>query len=199
MRTLSISFLVALLAAPSFAQPVQGQARAQAGERGFARVLVFSRDDAGNFSIPVQYQFTFGQPAWKDSYEPQLKQMAEAGRAVRWRFGTDGWTTFDTNRNLEMAGVKVPAGLYYCCIERAVGGKASLVLLDPKKVHEQKLDAFMCDQTKGGITVPLALKEDAENVEKMTISFKDTEKPSASTMVIAWGPRRLTAGVKVLE
>jgi hypothetical protein len=149
----------------------------------------------GQNSSEGQLAIAYGQPEWKSEYETEFDTLT---KGKRWRFGNNFWTTLDTHLDLTMAGVEIAAGYYYLVLERSENDDWFLILLDPKQVRSKKLDAFMVDQTAGGIKVPLSWKKIESSTDKLTIKLiPDDEDITAATLDIRWGPHQLTAEIKV--
>lgn len=165
------------------------QVFAPSTERHGQRLFFWS----GN-SSPGQVVIDYGAPTWKDSYSSQIENMA--GR--RWRLGSNFWTVLDTNVDLEVAGVKVPAGAYYLTAEITDDGKYLLAFNDPAEIRKKKLDAFQAQKTEGGIVVGLEHSETDEVADKLEITLvPDEQHTTKADLVIHFGPHRFTAPVGV--
>jgi hypothetical protein len=193
---MSFSLRLALVAAPlaaaslvvSSVAPRAGDVTpfAQAGERGFARLVWFSDDKAN--PIAGEFWFEYGRPPWKSDYSKAL----DSGQK-RWRFGSDAWTTFDTNVEITMGGQRVAPGAYYAVLEHPDKEKWNLVLLDPKPLRQAKMDAFGAGSTTGGIVIPLKSTKGTDTADKLTIAVvPDKSKKKEGTVEIAFGPHKLS-------
>ncbi len=167
------------------------QAFTSSSPRKSCRVLFWGGSGSAG-QIEVQY----GQPAWND----KLADALESGKFddKRWRLGQNFWTTLDTNLDLEIGGVKVPAGYYSRTLERKEGGAPVLALLDPADVRQRKLDAYQAHETEGGIEVPMKMEESEKVAEKLEIALKlKSGSKSDGTLSIHFGPYRASAPVLI--
>ncbi len=162
------------------------QVWASEGNRKDFRVLFWRGQ-----SSPGQIVVNYGTPKWDDKYTEQLESDRAIGR--RWRLGQNFWTTIDTNVDLEIADVDVPAGYYYLTLEQVEKGVFHLALLDPAKVRGYKTDAFLAHQTKGGIEVPMTFAKSEKTFDELTISMKASG--TEGKLMIGFGPYTLTAPV----
>ncbi|MBI5849585.1 MAG: DUF2911 domain-containing protein [Planctomycetes bacterium] len=159
---------------------------AYSGARVGARLAYFSAGGS-----PGQVSIDYGSPVWKDSYSKHAEDASLAGR--RWRCGVDFWTTLDTNIDLEIGGVAVPAGAYYLTLERSKDGKFLLALNDPAIVRKKKLDAYVAHLTSGGTMVELALEKSDKVAEKLAFAMEPGEENGTATFKLAFGPYVLSA------
>jgi TPR repeat protein len=182
---------------PRFAEVVKAvkgggkKAKAQAyvitTPRTSSRIAFF-----GQGGSPGQLSITYGTPAWKDEYAAALE--GDKLKNKRWRLGADIWTTFDTNLDLEIGGVKVPANDYYCVAEWRGDDKFVLILLDPAEVRKTKLDAFQAHKTTGGIEIPLTHEKSEDVAKKLEIKLAiDKSDQSKGTLSVRYGPHELCA------
>lgn len=159
----------------------------EASQRGNARVFYwFGPDSAGQFCID------FGRPAW----QPGFAKFVETAGGPRWRFGENHWTTLDTNMELEIGGVAVPIGQWYCVLQNDKDARMQLVLLDPQEVRKRRLDAYEAPMTSGGITIPLALARSEHVASSLDVVLAvDRAQRDRATLSIRFGPYVLTAPV----
>jgi hypothetical protein len=149
----------------------------------------------GQNSSEGQLAIAYGQPEWKAEYEMQFDTLT---KGKRWRLGNDFWTTLDTHLDLTMDGVEVASGYYYLVLERSENDDWFLVLLDPKEARSKKLDAFMVDQTTGGIKVPLKWEKTESTTEKLIIKLlPDPDDIAKASLSISWGPHKLETAIDV--
>jgi hypothetical protein len=114
----------------------------------------------------------------------------------RWRLGENFWTTLDTNMALELGGVAVPVGMYYCVLHHDADRGLSLVLLDPPDVRRRRLDAYEADKTTGGITVPLRRGQADIAAGRLAVELVvDRAARDRGRLEIRFGKNRLTAAV----
>src|SRR5436853_4671516 len=81
-------------------------------ERGTTRVGYWNNEKnmgAGQFAID------YGRPVWRKEYEDTAKFDAMTKGKV-YRFGSNFWTTLDTDMPLTIAGKTIPAGSWYLCL-----------------------------------------------------------------------------------
>lgn len=197
MRSASAILLAGLvllvLAAPASAQ---GEVRgtAQVTNRKMSRVMFILWQGNNFMGMKGQYGVSYGTAKWKPSYEGKIGEFK--GKRVRWRFGSNAWTTFETNVPLTISGKKVEPGIYYLVLEHTAENKMNLVVLDPKSVLAKRYDAYQAQSTEGGIICPLAHETGKEVVEDFTIKFAtDDADATKSTLHVHWGGHRLTAPV----
>lgn len=156
--------------------------------RGSTRIFYwFGPGSAGQLAID------YGLPRW----QPAFARFLNAPGGPRWRFGQDFWTRLDTNIDLTIAGVDVPAGEYYLVLEHDQTAGLRVVALDPGPIRKAKLDAFQAPRTTGGIAIPLRRDEDVETfAERLAIRLDvvDRERGTA-TLTIEFGPARWLADV----
>lgn len=156
--------------------------------RGSTRIFYwFGPGSAGQLAID------HGLPRWQSAYARFLNTPG----SPRWRFGQDFWTRLDTNIDLTVAGVAVPAGEYYLVLEHDATAGLRIVALDPGPIRKAKLDAFQAPRTTGGIAIPLKRDADVETFAErlaMRLDVVDRERGTAK-LTIEFGPARLTADV----
>lgn len=169
---------------------IDAQPFAQAGDRGFARLLYFSQDKAN--PVPAEFWMEYGHATWKPEYAGAI----DAGKATRWRFGTDQWTTLDTNVELTAGKQKIAPGAYYAVIEHPSKDVFNLVLLDPAPIRKAKMDAFGADKTKGGIVIPMTHSMSEKSADKMMITMVPDPKAAMNTAIeVTFGPHKLSTTV----
>lgn len=159
-------------------------------DRRSSRIAFF-----GPGGSPGQMSITYGAPAWKDDYAKALE--GDKLKNKRWRFGSDIWTTLDTNMDLEIAGVAVPANDYYCVSEWRGDDKFFLILLDPAEVRKSKLDAFMAARTTGGIEIPLTHEKSDAIADELELTLGLEGKNSEGSLTVKFGPHVLRAPIKL--
>jgi hypothetical protein len=143
----------------------------------------FGPDSAGQVAID------HGQPRWQAAFDGFLKQPT----GKRWRFGENFWTTLDTNMELDLGGVRVPVGSYYCVLQNTAKDGVQLVLLEPAAVRGQRLDAYEAAKTSGGILVPLQHGE-AAPVSRLRIELSvDRQQKDGGALTIRFGSHELSA------
>ena len=145
----------------------------------------------GGQSSPGQVVVDYGPTPWKDEFAKHAESDAMIGK--RWRLGNDFWTTLDSNVDMKLGGVDVPAGMYYVTLARNSDGYA-LALNDPAKVRAKKLDAFQSENMTGGISIPLTHAKAEAVAEALSINLAtDEANPTKGDLSIEFGPHRLTA------
>ncbi|MEM7199691.1 MAG: tetratricopeptide repeat protein [Planctomycetota bacterium] len=185
---------------PRFAEVVQKmrnvtaaprvQAFSVASDRKVQRVAYF----AGG-SSPGQIVLNFGLPQWQDSYAEALESGRQQGR---WRLGKDSWTSMDSNIDLTIGGIKVPAGYYYLTLEQKDDSHVTVAFLDAAKIRAEKLDAFQAQQTSGGIEVPLKLGTSEKIAKELGLAVKLSDGDhQQGEFRIRFGPFTATAPVNV--
>jgi hypothetical protein len=160
-------------------------------DRKLTRVVVFSKK-----GVEAQCAISYGAPEWKEQHAAALNESA--GKDLRWRLGSDLWTTLDVSVPIVLGRAKVPAGHYYVVLERTSKGRFQLVLLESEKIRKQKLDAFQAPQTTGGIELPLEHEELQEKAGRLSIELQGTEsEPKRATLHVRFGPHHLSAPVEL--
>ncbi len=166
-------------------------------QRGASRIGYWKRNvNAGLGEVVVDY----GRPVWKEHYEQQLDQLT---RGKMWRMGDNYWTLLDTNLPLEVAGVKIPVGLYYLAVRRSQDGASwELVFIDPVKSRERLLDSYDVGTRPGEVPVlfsaPLSFHHTQELVERLTIllTLKDKSQTEGK-LELTWGKFSLSAPLEI--
>lgn len=150
----------------------------------------------GGSSSPGQLMIDYGPIEWKNEYAGAIDAGDHLNK--RWRLGGNFWTTLDTNLDLKVGGVDVPAGLYYLTLEQKEKGKVVLALNDPAKIRAKKLDAFQSESTSGGIEVPLTQTPAGPVAGKLviTLAVAPGGDPRDATLTIRFGPYQLQAPVE---
>ena len=173
------------------AMPPKVQVYAGTSPRQQARLSFWNQSGS-----PGQMVLDWGGVEWKDSYASAIESGQYDG--VRWRLGSNFWTTLDTNLDLNIGGVELPRGLYYLTLEKSAEGKFQVAFLDPAKIREKRLDAYLAQYTTGGTVVELTHHELEEPAAELTMSIapKDGNVTKAK-FVIAFGPHELTAPVSI--
>jgi hypothetical protein len=178
----------------SFAAQAQVQVFGGTEERQCARVFYYSQSDKG-FQTHGQLSIDYGAPTWKKEYEKE--EMMKKVQGKRWRFGTGPWTCLDTNVALDIGGTHLAPGSYYLVLEIVGDGKINLIVLDPAKVREKKLDASAASATTEGTSIPMKWEKGKDAVEKLSIELHaDESAPQNVTLEVRWGPHMLTADIK---
>jgi DUF2911 family protein len=157
-------------------------------ERKSARFALF-----GAPKVRGQLAIDYGQARWQDGYQKSIDEHKD--KSPRWRFGTDFWTTLDTNVPLSLGGVDVPAGQYYLTLQTK-DGKFVLALNDPATIRKQRLDAFQAEKTSGGIEIVMEHAQVEKVAKTLAIECEGDEgEPNKGTLRVAFGPHQLTAKV----
>jgi quercetin dioxygenase-like cupin family protein len=156
--------------------------------RGSTRVFYWGRSDSAG-----QVEIDYGVP----QYQPAYARFLAEPSGQRWRFGQDFWTRLDSNLDLTIGGVELPAGYYYLVLENTKEHGVRLIALDPIAVRQRKLDAFEAPRTTGGIAIPLKAALTANPSERLSIALSvDRSKDDAGALEIVFGPHRFTAEVE---
>lgn len=165
--------------------PKKRRAFVNPGERKSTRVAFF-----GGSGVQ-QAALSYGAPAWKDEYAA----VVDAGKVdgKRWRLGVDFWTTFDTDVEMTVGGKTLAPGLYYLTLERTAKGEYVLAFNDAVEIRKLRIDAFMCEKTKGGVEVAMKSSKAETNAESLKIEFEVNQADQvAGDLTIAYGPYRLS-------
>jgi hypothetical protein len=189
MKTLHHAMPFLLFAGALAAQTVDQTQRAvtEASQRGNARIFYW-----GQTGSVGQLNVDYGQPKWNAQFEAQWQQL----QGKRWRMGRNHWTNLDTNIDLTLGGVKLPAGHYYMTLEQDKEGQFQLTFLDPAKAHARKLDAFDAWKTVGGIQVAMKRQELEPAAPSLTIALPVSgQNDNKASLVIRFGPHQFTAPI----
>ncbi|MBI3653536.1 MAG: DUF2911 domain-containing protein [Acidobacteria bacterium] len=198
-RLMMLFALLLCLAAVGVAQDAKPAVQAFGGitpdDRGSTRVLYW--DTVKN--VPLgQLAIDFGRPLWKKEYENQaLFDGFTKGKV--WRLGNNFWTTLDTALPLKIAGKEVAPGSYYLGLHRSADGATwSLAFIDPVKVRQAQLDAFVIDKAPIEFTIPVSAAKAASTADKLTVLLT-TNKANLKevTLTITWGTLQLSAPIQV--
>ncbi len=190
---LSSVLLLAALAAPATAQKVR--VFGGAGERATSSQILFGDGIAAGMAV------TYGQPAWKDSYDSAEQFAMLKGKLLR--LGKDWWTTFTTGADLEIGGKPLAAGSYLLALSCDADGKFALAVLDAAK--GMKGGALPWPDRSGkmnwepDLLIPLEHSKDAANrSDKLTIALlANGEDLQNGKLQLHWGPHQLTAKLAV--
>jgi quercetin dioxygenase-like cupin family protein len=165
--------------------PTEQTPYAETSQRGNTRIFYwYGPDSAGQVAID------FGQPRWQPAFADFMKQPS----ARRWRLGQNFWTTLDTNMPFVLGGADVPVGSYYLVLQNAPEQGMQLVLLDPRAVREQRLDAYEAAKTTGGIAVPLTAAKSGHPSPTLDVELTlDAGQRDRGLLSIRFGPHVLTA------
>lgn len=144
-----------------------------------------------------QVEIDHGLPAWQPAYAKMLAPQ----KTMRWRFGQNFWTRLDTNIDLTIGGVRLPAGYYYLALESHVDEGLRLIALDPAEVRSQLLDAYQAPQTTGGVALPLTREDDGQFTRRLSMTLdvveEDGVRTDRATLEIRFGPHRLIAPIEM--
>lgn len=175
--------------------PKQQNSFHEVSQRGNTRIFYWgpkgSEPTGGSIG---QLVIDYGQPAWKDAYD----QAVEEKRDHRWRFGQNFWTNLDTNIDLAISDVEVPAGYHYLALEHTSDDRWLLWAIDPEEAYENHLDAYHAHFTTGGIEIPLEYEKVEAKAQqlKVTLRRRPTERDMA-VLEVRFGPHRLVADVEM--
>ena len=158
----------------------------QSFERQACRILYWD----GQAGPKGEFTVAYSAPAWTEKLAAQVDGVT-AGQRVR--LGKDQWTSLDTNIDLTIGGVGVPAGYYYLAMEKTEAGW-DLIAMEAGRIMKQCTDPFMTAQTTGGIVIPMAYAEEEEEEDELSIEFISADK-QAVELEILFGPHKLTADV----
>ncbi|HLQ37985.1 MAG TPA: DUF2911 domain-containing protein [Planctomycetota bacterium] len=109
-----------------------------------------------------------GTPAWNGE---RAKAMAALKTGSRWRFGTDWWTTLDSDVPLLIGGKKLPAGCWHLVLQKADGDGWNLCCCAAADQLGQRLDAFSADQAKPALVVPLTVAKATKMADALQVQF----------------------------
>jgi Protein of unknown function (DUF2911) len=198
-KMFSVFASVLLLAIAAQAQDAKPQQRYRAfggtpDERASVRIAY---SDAEKKSFGQQFAFDYGTPAWKKDYEDAAKFDAMT-RGKVWRFGSNFWTTLDTNIPIKIAGKAVPVGMWYVGLKRSQdGAQWSMVFIDPAKVRSATVDAFAIAKAPIEFEAPLVTEKATDAKDKLVITLTpQTDNPKKVTMRISWGQLQLSAPIE---
>lgn len=156
--------------------------------RGSTRIFYWGQSNSAG-----QVEIDYGVPVYQPAYAQFLTQPS----GQRWRFGQDFWTRLDTNLDLTIGGVKLPAGYYYLALENTKEDGVRMIALDPTEIRKKKLDAYEAPRTSGGIAIPLIQGETPNPSGRLAIALSvDRAKEDVGELEIVFGPHRFTADLK---
>jgi len=166
-----------------------------------AAALVFSqapRDTATTMISGKKLSIEYGRPALKGRNFADLMKQLKADRM--WRAGSDRITTFTTEADLMIGGIRVAAGKYSLYLHCPESGDYSLVLNSdlgqplikvwaaaPPAIANDLYPSFDYDKEIGGKEVVRAAmkKISAPAAELLTYTFKSSDK--GVLLTLAWG------------
>jgi len=185
---LSAALAALCLSLPTVAQDVQvfgGQST-----RACSTVVLFGEKVMAGVTV------THGSPVWKDEYDGMLDKL----KGKLNRLGKDMWTTFMNSCDVEIGGVKVPAGSYVVGLHCDKDGKFALAFLDATKAMKAGTMPFGPQTWTPDVVAPLTLNKDAakESVKEMAMTLKaDAKDLTKGSITLAWGKHTLTADMAI--
>jgi tetratricopeptide (TPR) repeat protein len=159
--------------------------------RKSARVAYF---DARGGS-PGQLAIDYAAVPWQDKYDQVVESPKMVGK--HWRFGSDFWTSLDTNLPISIGGVAIQPGYYYLTLMSKGDGKFSLFLHDAAEVRKTHLDAFKAEKLTGGVEVPLAHSKSEKKAETLAIAITVQPTQPTGEFTVNFGNHELTAKVEI--
>ena len=182
---------VTAVAAKAKAAGDQGglQAYVQSVERRNSRIAWFGKQGS-----PAQVSIDYSPVPWKDAYESGFVKGKFTGK--KWRLGADFWTRLDTWIDLEIGGVKVPAGYYYLTAEQRDASTFVLALHDPAVVKKHRVDGYFAEKLQGGLEIPLQHATGKELQKQLEIEVATAAGSlDHGTFTIRFGGHELTAAM----
>lgn len=176
------------LALPTTAQDVQvfgGQS-----QRACSTVVLFGDKVMAGITI------VHGQPEWKAEYDGMLDKLK--GKINR--LGKDMWTTFMNSCDVEIGGMKIPAGSYVVGLSCDKDGNFGLAFLDATKAMKAGAMPFGPQKWAPDFVAPLKLNKDVANapVEQMSMELKaDAKDLTKGMFTLAWGKHTLTGDLAI--
>lgn len=163
------------------------QAYVQQVERRNSRIAWF-----GQQGSPAQVAIDYSPVPWQEQYETGLQAGKFLGK--KWRLGADFWTRLDTWIDLEIAGVKVPAGYYYLTAEQRDANTFVLALHDPAVVKKHRVDGYFAAKLQGGLEIPLQHAAGKELQKQLEIEVATAAGSlDHGTLTIRFGSHELSA------
>ena len=197
VKFLSFVFAVVFCAGTACAQNSKPEVQAfgsdKPDERGNTRVLYWHSVK----NVPMgQVAIDYGRPLWKKEYEAGLDMMT---KGKIWRFGNNFWTSLDTALPLKIGGKDIAPGLYYLAVSRSADGATwNLAFIDPVKIRQAGLDAFMIDKAPVAFIVPIQFEKVTESADKLTVVLLPAKENIKNvTLKINWGTVQLSAPIQV--
>jgi len=192
MNRIAIALLVSALPALAEVGSFQGS-----GQRLEVSMGVYEATSREEFNIIGFLSISHGQPTWKEEYDEGFDKMT---KGHVWRFGSNGFATFDCNVPVKVGGREIPAGLYYVGIARTEDDKWTMVFIDPKTAHEKKISPFPnLDAAPRAFEAPITHEKwEGTKSDKLTSRFEKGKTHGTGTLSITWGSHRLAAPIEMI-
>lgn len=158
----------------------------QSFERQACRIVYW----AGQAGPKGEFTVAYSAPAWTEKLAAQVDAVTTGQRA---RLGKDQWTSLDTNIELTIGGVGLPAGYYYLAMEKTDDGW-NLVAMEAARIMKMCTDPFLTSKTSGGTLIPMTYSLEQDEEEELSIKFISQDRKSVE-LEILFGPHKLTADV----
>jgi hypothetical protein len=159
--------------------------------------LLFAQQDKSKRPSPpgtAECQFADGKTVHVDYSRPSMKGRKIYGGLVpydkEWRTGANEASTFVANTNVDVGGLKVPAGNYTLF---TVPSQKQWALIISKKTGEWGVPYPGKSEDLG--RAPMRSEELSTPVEQFTISFERTS-PDACTLRMDWETTRAEVSVR---
>jgi hypothetical protein len=192
MHRVAIALLLSALPALAEIGSFQG-----AGPRLEVTMGVYDAQNREDFNILGFLCLSHGQPTWKEDYEEGFDKMT---KGHVWRFGSNGFATFDSSVPVKVGGQEIPAGVYYVGIARSEDDKWTMVFVDPKAAHEKKISPFPnLDAAPRAHEAPITHEKwEGTKSEKLMSRIDKGKAPGQGTLYITWGSHRLSAPLEMI-
>jgi hypothetical protein len=192
-RRIAIALLLSAL--PALAEI--GSFQNNKGERLEVSMGVYDATSREDFNIIGFLSIGHGQPVWKEEYDEGFDRMT---KGHVWRYGMNGFATFDCNVPVKVGGQEIPAGVYYVGIGRTEDDKWTLVFIDPKAAHEKKITPFPnLDKAPRAFEAPITHEKwDGVKAEKLSTRIEKGKTHGTGTLNITWGSHKLSAPLEMI-
>ncbi|MBK6940828.1 MAG: tetratricopeptide repeat protein [Planctomycetes bacterium] len=196
--------LASLVSDPRFVALLEkrrgGGAAAKPDRAPEVQTIAYTSDRRGSRMVwfgakgAAQMHLDWSTVAWRDAYAKAYDGGTFAGQ--RWRLGKDFWTTFDTNVQVSVGAVAIPAGAWFLTMTQR-DGKVMLQFNDPAKLRAAKLDAFVADQLPAPAyeAAMELVRDDANSTKELTLELVPGATPMTATFDVKFGPFHLKAPI----
>lgn len=133
-----------------------------------------------------------GLPAWNDSRASAIEEFPDGGL---WRFGSDFWTTLETNVAIQLGPKKLSPGDYRLALKRT-GEGWGLAVIATRKQRKKVADALLVDQVSPMFVVPLLAEQDADPAGELAVDLLPPGSDEGDARLrIRFGPHALGCSV----
>lgn len=142
---------------------------------------------------PAELRIDYGEAAWRDEYEAQVKRRDAAGP---FRLGNGGWATMHCGAALRIGARRLPAGVWYLGLRRASDAKWSLAIYESAKVLRHGVLPGDVHGVEPALEVPMELRACEQPQPTLRVQLEAAGEGAALgafSVRIVWGTHELFA------